>query len=820
MNFSAPDHSLFSSYYAHVLVVEDDPDLRESMGLILKQNDLGPLLCESAEEALVCLQQQLPDLVLTDLTLPGMSGFELIRHLHSQEKTANIPIIVLSGVNREQAWRKSMNLGVEDFLPKPSSASDLIRAIKTRLTRSKSLVGREQREKLRTEHKLRDLTGVIQQLEQVEQRKDAVLLVLQTILREFHLSHGAVYWKGEIDWFEGEDQMEFYAEASHRSQDSVQWPPHLASTHPYVEQIIEQAHPLLLNQVEPPPLIPGTQPKRLVLAPLLDQGEVTGVLLAMGGPASVDFNDRDSLFLETLARMAMMASKNSHMLQVIQIQVQTLEDRVLEKTQAIRNLLNYTGQGILAFGDDYRVHNDYSAPCLEFFGEPIAGKHALELLFPGDTPDAESSRAATRELTDLLLSGTGTLDLFEDFLPKEITQGERILSLGYRLIPSVGHEGPKLMVLLDDVTRERQLTQEVEDEKERHELILRVALDREGFLQFLRDAERLFQQLDSDLRTSLEQLDLNAVMRHFHTLKGGGASYGLRLLAEHAHALEESLEPVRRQTEVLTPERLQELVDAIPVLRQKLDEQLKVLKGTALERDLTRNERSFQISESRLHQLKRDFLDLLQRHHSAPELGETIEATLTQLERQPLGPVLYKYATQARGLAERLGKQVQVHLSGEAIEVRHSPLESLFSALVHLVRNAVDHGLEAPDDRVAQGKPAEGNLWLEATLAPTALELRIREDGRGVDVAQIKMRALERGLATEEEVEQWSEAQALDCLFQPGFTTKSAVTATSGRGVGLDAVRDEVLRLNGTIAISSTFGSGTEFLLQLPVDRI
>ncbi len=820
MTFSASDPSLFSSYYAYVLVVEDDPDLRESLGLLLKQNDLGPLLCESAEQALEQLQQFQPDLVLTDLNLPGMSGFELIRHLHAQEKTSTLPIIVLSGVNREQAWRKSMNLGVEDFLPKPSSASDLIRAVKTRLTRSKSLVGREQREKLRTEHKLRDLTGVIQQLEQVEQRKDAVLLVLQTILREFHLTHGAVYWKGEIDWFEGEDQMEFYAEASHQSDAPVQWPPHLASAHPSVEQIIARKHPLLLNQVEPPPLIPGTQPDRLVLAPLLDQGEVTGVLLAMGGPAKVAFNDRDALFLETLARMAMMASKNSHMLQVIQIQVQTLEDRVLEKTQAIRNLLNYTGQGILAFGDDYRIHNDYSAPCLEFFGEPIAGKNALELLFPGDSPDAQKSRAATQELMDLLLSGTGTLDLFEDFLPQEIELKARILSVGYRLIPSVGHEGPRLMVLLDDVTRERQLTREVEDEKERHELILRVALDREGFLQFLRDAERLFQQLEEDLQVPLEQLDLNAVMRHFHTLKGGGASYGLKLLAEHAHSLEESLEPVRRQTEELSVERVQELIGALPILRDKLNEQLKVLKGTALERDLTRNERSFQLSESRLHQLKHDFRTLLQEHNSSTELQNTVEATLTQLERQPLGPVLYKYATQARGLAERLGKQVQVHVSGEAVEVRHTPLESLFSALVHLVRNAVDHGLESPEDRVAQGKPPEGHLWIEATLTGTCLELRIREDGRGVDVSQVKNRALEKGLASEEEVEQWSDAQALDCLFQPGFTTKAAVTATSGRGVGLDAVRDEVLRLQGKIDLQSTFGAGTEFRLQLPNEQI
>lgn len=121
---------------------------------------------------------------------------------------------------------------------------------------------------------------------------------------------------------------------------------------------------------------------------------------------------------------------------------------------------------------------------------------------------------------------------------------------------------------------------------------------------------------------------------------------------------------------------------------------------------------------------------------------------------------------------------------------------------------------------MAQGKPPEGHLWIEATLTGTCLELRIREDGRGVDVSQVKNRALEKGLASEEEVEQWSDAQALDCLFQPGFTTKAAVTATSGRGVGLDAVRDEVLRLQGKIDLQSTFGAGTEFRLQLPNEQI
>jgi two-component system sensor histidine kinase and response regulator WspE len=170
-----------------------------------------------------------------------------------------------------------------------------------------------------------------------------------------------------------------------------------------------------------------------------------------------------------------------------------------------------------------------------------------------------------------------------------------------------------------------------------------------------------------------------------------------------------------------------------------------------------------------------------------------------------------------RDVARSLGKQVRLEIIGETTQVDRDILRQLDAPLGHLLRNAIDHGLESPEERRAAGKPAEGVVRLEARHSAGALLVSISDDGRGVDVDKLRRSVVERNLIDVQAGAALSEAELLEFLFLPGFSMKATVTDISGRGVGLDAVKDMVKQVRGTVRVSSQPGKGTRFQLQLPV---
>jgi two-component system sensor histidine kinase and response regulator WspE len=170
-----------------------------------------------------------------------------------------------------------------------------------------------------------------------------------------------------------------------------------------------------------------------------------------------------------------------------------------------------------------------------------------------------------------------------------------------------------------------------------------------------------------------------------------------------------------------------------------------------------------------------------------------------------------------RDLARSLGKEVRLEIIGEGTQVDRDILDKLDAPLGHLLRNAIDHGIESVQERLSAGKPAEGVVRLEARHTAGILQLSLCDDGRGIDLDQLKHAIVERKLTTLEIAQRLSEAELLDFLFLPGFSMKATVTEISGRGVGLDAVHNMIKQVRGTIRISTSAGKGTCFQLQLPL---
>jgi two-component system sensor histidine kinase and response regulator WspE len=198
-------------------------------------------------------------------------------------------------------------------------------------------------------------------------------------------------------------------------------------------------------------------------------------------------------------------------------------------------------------------------------------------------------------------------------------------------------------------------------------------------------------------------------------------------------------------------------------------------------------------------------------------LTERLYNESLETRMKPFAEGLHGFKRMVRDLGKKLNKKANFIVEGEKTRVDRDILEKLESPLTHLVRNAIDHGMESPEERIAAGKPEEGTITLEARHSSGMLMISIKDDGKGIDLDSLKKKIVENNFTSHEMAENMTESELLEFLFLPGFSTKQQVTEISGRGVGLDVVFSMVHEVGGTIRAESEFGKGTEFILQLPL---
>lgn len=201
----------------------------------------------------------------------------------------------------------------------------------------------------------------------------------------------------------------------------------------------------------------------------------------------------------------------------------------------------------------------------------------------------------------------------------------------------------------------------------------------------------------------------------------------------------------------------------------------------------------------------------------AGQRAQVLYDTALACRMRPFADVLSGQARMVRDLGRSLGKQVRLEIEGDKTQVDRDVLERLEAPLTHLLRNAVDHGIESPEHRVLAGKPAEGLIRLRASHQAGLLVLELADDGAGVDLERVRRSVVERGLSPEQTAANLSEEELLTFLFLPGFSLRDTVTEVSGRGVGLDAVQHMVRQLRGAVVLEQTAGEGSRFHLEVPL---
>jgi two-component system, chemotaxis family, sensor kinase CheA len=452
----------------------------------------------------------------------------------------------------------------------------------------------------------------------------------------------------------------------------------------------------------------------------------------------------------------------------------TVDRRTAElasRNQAMRLVLDTVQQGLVGIDAKGWMASERSAVLTRWFGAGAAGQSLVDYLRPHDPSFAAWLEIGLAQLSD----GAVPASVAIEQLPARLRAGERTIAVEYEQIPAGG-----ILVIMSDITAALERERVDADQRDFIAVLETIARDRVGFFNFLDDAGALVRVLrgTSDSTTA----------RLLHTLKGNTAQFGLTALARLCHELEEQL-GVTGELSARDRELLGERWDA-------LTGRITSLTGRRAHPTIEVDRTAYQ-----------KVVELALRRADPDELLRE----LVEWDLDPVAARLERLADAARGLAERIGKpELEVVVEAGGLRVDNRQWASLWGVCVHLIRNAVDHGIELPTGRAAAGKPAAGRIMLGAALEDDAFVVRIHDDGAGIDWETLARRAASLGLPFASETEQ------MIALFSDGVSACVAASEISGRGVGLAALRDEVERRGGRIAVESERGRGTTFALIFP----
>ncbi len=202
---------------------------------------------------------------------------------------------------------------------------------------------------------------------------------------------------------------------------------------------------------------------------------------------------------------------------------------------------------------------------------------------------------------------------------------------------------------------------------------------------------------------------------------------------------------------------------------------------------------------------------------SITRISDELQNNIMEIRMLPVSNAFSRFPRMIRDLAKKLNKQIRLEISGEETELDKNIIEALNDPLVHLVRNSADHGIEKPEERVAKGKPAEGLVQLKAFNQGQYVIIQIIDDGKGIDAAKIRQKALEKNLLPLAELEKMSDPEVMNLIFLPGFSMAREITDVSGRGVGMDVVKSNIEKLGGDVLVESELDKGTTITLKLPL---
>ena len=224
------------------------------------------------------------------------------------------------------------------------------------------------------------------------------------------------------------------------------------------------------------------------------------------------------------------------------------------------------------------------------------------------------------------------------------------------------------------------------------------------------------------------------------------------------------------------------------------------------------------IERNNLKELLTFIENLKKVNKSLERAADRLQDEATSMRILPIKDLFSRFPRTVRDLASKVGKEIQIEMYGEDIELDKLIIEGLADPILHMMRNSIDHGIEKTEDRIAANKPPKGKIILEATNIGNEVVIRISDDGKGIDHEKVAKKALEKSIITKEQYDTMSDNEKIELIFLPGFSTAESISDISGRGVGMDVVKNNITKLKGKIEIESVIGFGTTFNIRLPLN--
>jgi two-component system chemotaxis sensor kinase CheA len=487
-----------------------------------------------------------------------------------------------------------------------------------------------------------------------------------------------------------------------------------------------------------------------------------------------------------------------------------LEGMVNERTSELNSangtisaMINSLGQGFMVIEPGGKINPIYSKACESLIEAVPAGKHVWDVVpHPGKEPE---------KLWTALFMETLPFEDLVGLCPATFKHSQdRHITLSYNAIRGEDQSIESIVLVATDRTSEVQAMQAAERERNYANMVVRISKNKKQFA--------VFTKLSKDLLTETlaegqkENPDFDLLFRLVHTIKGGSASFSIISVKDLAHSTESYLYGLKRgecedPAAALAKVRAQslEMADAFEAF---LSENRNLI-GTDSGAD------SVQIPMVKLKNFSEKLAAL-------PE-GASWQATFEEeFILEPIKDGFSHFDDMVEPVKERLGKEVNpISFINGDIKVKAENYTDLIGSMIHAIRNALDHGLESPEDREAAGKPRLGNLTFEFVKEKVEkkdwLTVKFSDDGKGIDPANIRAKLIKLG--REEEANKLSDDEAIQMVFDAGFSTKDEVTETSGRGVGLDAIAYEAQKLGGFARIFTRLGEGTTLVVSVPTSE-
>ncbi len=503
-----------------------------------------------------------------------------------------------------------------------------------------------------------------------------------------------------------------------------------------------------------------------------------------------------------------MAQKTSNLIDEVKSYTIQLEGIVKKRTASLskatrlqKAMMNAVDQGFFMVNKNLKLMDVYSKAATEHFQDNLKGKDIIDVLgFKGK--EANTVIQVYNNLFKELMP-------FKDLVPlapKMIKNKDgRDLALSYEPIRAKNESVLGFVVVSTDKTDELRLERQAEIEKKKGKMILKIVNGKLQFIKLLQSAGEFIDAFPAKIAELEGDALYNECFRVIHTLKGGFSTFFMHDVTELLHEYESRIKDMEPGDDV---------VDVVKEVFSKLED---LLDEFMIEYSSLVGEESWRNVSVKVAYDVRDIQDFVSNANNLDNVIDIKKLIDQRISRVPAKTFLNTLKDEAIDHCRRQGKRINgLEVIGEDVKVYPDFFGTFVSMSIHLLRNSIDHGLEMPHQRKEAGKHEVGKIEMIIREDSENLYVFFKDDGKGINTDVIKTKAIEKGMI----VEGMSEKEIQMLIFDAGFSTASQVTDTSGRGVGMDAVKDFVESHGGTIDLNSTLGQGTEFIMKFPLSGI